>query len=51
LLIFYAALFTQAASAFVAGNKITDQGPVIPEKYQIKPDKPIIMPRNLPTGF
>lgn len=32
------------ASAYVAGNKITDQGPVIPAIYQIKPNKPIIMP-------
>ncbi|MDD4637709.1 MAG: peptidoglycan-binding protein, partial [Bacteroidales bacterium] len=38
-------------SAYVAGNNITDLGPVIPAIYRIKPDKPIIMPRNLPTGF
>ncbi|MGI5921315.1 MAG: peptidoglycan-binding protein [Syntrophomonadaceae bacterium] len=39
------------ASAYVAGNKITDKGPVIPAIYQIKPDKPIIMPEDLRTGF
>jgi len=39
------------ASAYVAGGRITDKGPVIPAKYQIKPTKPIIMPKNLPTGF
>ncbi len=39
------------ASAFTAGNKITDQGPVIPAIYQIKPDKPIVMPKDLGTGF
>jgi hypothetical protein len=38
-------------SAYVAGSKITDKGPVIPAKYRIKPDKPIIMPKNLPAGF
>jgi hypothetical protein len=39
------------ASAYVAGNKITDQGPVIPAIYQIKPDKTIVMPKYLATGF
>ncbi len=39
------------ASAYVAGNKITDKGPVIPTKYQIKPTKRIIMPKNLHAGF
>ncbi len=39
------------ASAFTAGNKITDQGPVIPAIYQIMPDKAIVMPKNLSTGF
>ncbi len=39
------------ASAFKAGGKITDQGPVIPTTYQIKPDKPIVMPNDLPVGF
>jgi cell wall-associated NlpC family hydrolase len=39
------------SSAYVAGGKITDKGPVIPAKYQIKPNKPIIMPKNLPAGF
>ncbi|MFA7077113.1 MAG: NlpC/P60 family protein [Syntrophomonas sp.] len=38
-------------SAFVAGGKINDRGPVIPAKYQIKPDKRIIMPKYLKTGF
>jgi len=38
-------------SAFVAGNNFTDQGPVIPKIYQIKPDKPVIMPKYLHTGF
>jgi peptidoglycan hydrolase-like protein with peptidoglycan-binding domain len=39
------------ASAYVTGNKISDQGPVIPAIYQIIPDKPIVMPKNLRTGF
>ncbi len=39
------------ASAYVKGNTITDLGPVLPEIYQIKPDRPIIMPKNLFTGF
>lgn len=39
------------ASAFVPGNNITDQGPVIPAIYQIKPDKPIVLPQYLPKGF
>ncbi len=38
-------------SAFVPGAAITDHGPVIPAKYQIKPDQPIIMPKALMTGF
>ncbi len=38
-------------SAFTAGKKITDQGPVLPAIYQIIPDKPIVMPKNLRTGF
>ncbi|MEN6349872.1 MAG: peptidoglycan-binding protein [Syntrophomonas sp.] len=38
-------------SAFTAGKKISDQGPVIPEIYQIVPDKPIVMPKDLRTGF
>jgi len=38
-------------SAYVPDGKITDNGPVIPAKYQIKPDRPIIMPKNLATGF
>ncbi|HZK43871.1 MAG TPA: peptidoglycan-binding domain-containing protein [Syntrophomonadaceae bacterium] len=39
------------ASAYVAGGKIRDQGPVIPARYQIKPDQAIVMPKDLPTGF
>jgi peptidoglycan hydrolase-like protein with peptidoglycan-binding domain len=39
------------ASAFTAGSKINDNGPVIPALYQIKPDKPIVMPKDLPAGF
>lgn len=39
------------ASAYATGSKTTDLGPVIPAIYQIKPDKPIIMPENLPAGF
>lgn len=38
-------------SAYAAGGKFTDKGPVIPAKYQIKPTKPIILPKNLPAGF
>ncbi|PKM76088.1 MAG: hypothetical protein CVU90_14295 [Firmicutes bacterium HGW-Firmicutes-15] len=38
-------------SAFVPGGIISDKGPVIPAMYQIKPDRPIIMPKNLSTGF
>ncbi|KUG04038.1 hypothetical protein ASZ90_018564 [hydrocarbon metagenome] len=38
-------------SAFTAGNIITDQGPVIPAIYQIIPDKAIVMPKDLRTGF
>lgn len=39
------------ASAYVSGGKFTDIGPVIPALYQIKPDKPIILPKGLGTGF
>lgn len=39
------------ASAHVTGGKYTDLGPVIPAIYQIKPDKPIILPQGLGTGF
>ncbi len=39
------------ASAFTAGNNFTDQGPVIPGIYQIRPDKPILMPKDLRAGF
>jgi peptidoglycan hydrolase-like protein with peptidoglycan-binding domain len=39
------------ASAYAAGSKINDQGPVIPAIYQIKPDKPIVLPKGLSTGF
>ncbi len=38
-------------SAYVPGGKINDNGPVIPTKYQINPDQPVIMPDKLPTGF
>ncbi|MBP1761438.1 MAG: hypothetical protein H6Q64_980 [Firmicutes bacterium] len=38
-------------NSYVAGSKITDQGPVIPEIYQIKPFKTIVMPEDLATGF
>ncbi|MDD3269028.1 MAG: NlpC/P60 family protein, partial [Syntrophomonadaceae bacterium] len=38
-------------SAFTAGKKITDQGPILPAIYQIIPDKPIVMPKSLGTGF
>jgi len=39
------------SSAFVPGGIINDRGPVIPAIYQIKPDKPIILPTNLRNGF
>ena len=39
------------SSAYSPGSKVSDRGPVIPAKYQIKPDKPIILPKNLPAGF
>lgn len=39
------------SSAYEAGGKITDKGPVIPAKYQIKPNKAIIMPKDLKAGF
>lgn len=39
------------SSAFVPGAKITLSKPVIPAVYQIKPDKPIILPQYLRTGF
>jgi len=38
-------------SAYIPGGKINDNGPVIPAIYQIIPDKSIIMPKNLSTGF
>jgi len=38
-------------SAFVPGKSFTDNGPVIPAIYQIKPNKPIILPKYLRTGF
>ncbi|MEN6327741.1 MAG: NlpC/P60 family protein [Syntrophomonas sp.] len=37
--------------AYVPGGKITDRGPVIPAIYRIKPTQPVVMPKNLPTGF
>jgi len=39
------------SSAYAAGNGYSDQGPVIPVTYQIKPNKPIILPKGLETGF
>ncbi|NLV21473.1 MAG: peptidoglycan-binding protein [Syntrophomonadaceae bacterium] len=39
------------ASAYVAGSKISDQDPVMPAIYQIIPDKPIVLPKGLRTGF
>lgn len=39
------------ASAYKSGGKITDNGPVIPAKYQIKPTKAIVMPKDLVAGF
>jgi len=39
------------SSAYKSGGKITDKGPVIPAKYQIKPIKPIVMPKYLSSGF
>jgi len=38
-------------SAYVPGAKINVMGPVIPAIYQIKPNQPIIMPKDLPVGF
>lgn len=38
-------------SAYQAGGTIKDKGPVIPAKYQKKPNIPIILPKNLPAGF
>ena len=38
-------------SAYIANGTFKDAGPVIPAKYQIKPDQPIIMPNRLPAGF
>lgn len=38
-------------SAYVAGGKITDKGPVIPKKYQMKALQKLVLPKNLPTGF
>ncbi|HBQ85790.1 MAG TPA: hypothetical protein DD811_04840 [Syntrophomonas sp.] len=39
------------SSAYAAGGKIKDKGPVIPAKYQMKPTKRIILPKNLRVGF
>jgi len=39
------------SSAHVARAKINVSAPVIPAIYQIKPDKPIILPKYLKTGF
>jgi cell wall-associated NlpC family hydrolase len=38
-------------SAYVAGGKISDKGPVIPEKYQMIPIQSLVMPKSLSTGF
>ncbi len=38
-------------SAFSPESKINDRGPVIPAKYQIKPNKPIVLPKYLEAGF
>jgi peptidoglycan hydrolase-like protein with peptidoglycan-binding domain len=38
-------------SAYVPGGKISDQGPVIPAIYQIKPYIPVVMPDKLAAGF
>lgn len=38
-------------SAYSPGGTINDRGPVIPAKYQMKPDQAIVMPKNLATGF
>lgn len=39
------------ASAYLPNGNFIDNGPVIPQKYQIKPDRPIIMPKDLSAGF
>ncbi len=39
------------ASAYKAGGKITDKGPVIPARYAMKATKPIILPEDLTAGF
>jgi hypothetical protein len=39
------------SSAYIAGNPVTDRGPVIPAKYQITPTYKIVLPKNLTTGF
>lgn len=39
------------ASAYKAGGKITDKGPVIPAKYQMKPLQSLVLPKNLAVGF
>jgi cell wall-associated NlpC family hydrolase len=40
-----------SSSTYTASSKISCRGPVIPAKYQIEPTKPIILPKNLKTGF
>ena len=38
-------------SAYKAGGKITDKGPIIPARYAMKPTKSIVMPKSLTAGF
>ncbi len=38
-------------SAYVPGSTISDKGPVIPAVYQITPDRKIVLPKYLKTGF
>ena len=39
------------SSSYTPGGTFTNQGPVLPAVYQIKPDKAIVLPQNLKTGF
>lgn len=38
-------------SAYQPGGRINDRGPVIPDRYRIKPTRTVILPKKLPTGF
>lgn len=38
-------------SAFVSNSNVKLSSPVIPAKYQLKPQNPIIMPKDLAQGF